>query len=269
MWNWLGRAFIQVVPRPVRWSEGAARPRPTEGLARLKAFEAAVAGIPTVEVARELVLHIRGKYSDEGARQNSVMSRAQSLFFAVALIASLMTLSASLAIGTYAAPKFALLAVAIVSAGVIVQVVMMVLNIIRAVKGRGYPHTGLTEMTSWAAAQEPLHYYRFEALNLLELYRQTTFLNDWRFSSLDRALMALRNIVFLSCALVIVLFALAYTRSDPDDQSLQATKSQGPSLARPCGNGVLCSNKSVHPGQPHKPTANAGAGTPPNSGRGP
>lgn len=163
----------------------------------------------TDEVAELLVRHIRDKFAREDERQASAIGRAQALFFAVALLTSILTLGASLVSTANSPPLTELYVVAALSAMILYQVYFLVRNLLKAIEGIPYLRPGSSEITRWAGLRSKGAVYRDEAARTLQCYRDASRKNTWRFMALDRALKALRNIIVCVCVLVAVFFGFA------------------------------------------------------------
>ena len=181
---------------------------------KISAAETAIAGA-TDEVAAYVAARARAMYEQEDQRQASVMGRAQSLFFAVALLSSLLSVGAGFLVSARTPHQGEIVFISIVAALLVAQVILLVLNLTRAISGLDYPRAGASDFGRWAGYKRLGTLHRNEAVYILDWYRQSAHINTWRFRCLERALTALRNIVILSGMLVIVVLVFANLPTTP------------------------------------------------------
>lgn len=211
MWDWAGNMFLQVFPIP-RWdtalSFAEAKVNDAKAVANIEAAEKAIAKAKG-EVTSELADRAREMFQQEDQRQASVMGRAQSLFFAVALLSSLLSVGAGFLVGSRSPHIGELLSISIIALFLVVQVILLVLNLTRAISGLEYPRAGASDFARWAAHGTEVDLRRDQAVSVLRWYRLSAHINTWRFDCLERALRALRNVVIGSGLLVLVILIFA------------------------------------------------------------
>jgi hypothetical protein len=144
--------------------------------------------------------------SDEASRQTSIITRAQSLFVALALFGVLFTFGTSLFTQTTQSAKWELKLGSVFVAYILAQITLMFINILKAIGPIGYPHAGSSDFTGWLAEPTDAGFYRAQAILTLEHYRTAKLNNDWRFRHLESALDGLRNIVVVLSLLILCLF---------------------------------------------------------------
>jgi hypothetical protein len=163
-------------------------------------------------VTKFLVEHARRMMASEDQRQASVMGRAQSLFFAIALVTSLTTVGASLITTSTPIDQFELVVIALMTFAILAEIVLLLRSLLHAIGGLRYKRAGSSDVTRWAGLPSMDGVNRNEALVTLEWYRDAFHKNTWRFQCLDRAMQALRNIVYLVCVLIVVFFVFGVMR---------------------------------------------------------
>jgi len=207
--------FLQIFPFPPHGTADQYAKRRGANPDAVAAVEKAVAAIATAkdDVTEELIDHARRMLEQEDQRQASVMGRAQSLSFAVALLSSLLSAGVGFLVTTHAPPRGEIFVITAFGAYVVVEIVLLVLNLVRAIKGIGYPRAGSSDVARWAGCADKASLYKDEAVCVLEWYRTSAHINTWRFGCLDRALVALRNIVIASAILVVAILVIANTTS--------------------------------------------------------
>ena len=215
---WLTALFLELCPLPAFTSAAkqAGKALSSEEMQKsIIATESAIKTIVCQKLAEEIVAHSRTKVSGEDQRQASVIGRAQGLFFAVALLSFVLTFAAGLLTTKPTLEGIQLYVMAAICLLIVIEVVLMVLNVLRAVSGIVSRRVSSAELREWIATGSPLGMYKAEAILNLAIYREASLKNDWRFGCLDRALTALRNVVIGVCILVIVFFVFDITRPPP------------------------------------------------------
>lgn len=159
---------------------------------------------------RELRDLANSKIKDEDSRQASIISRAQALFVALAILGTLFTFAASFLTTTAAISKPWLGSLGVIVGYILVQLILMVHNIISAIAGTGYPTSGSSDMTRWMRLHSIEDFYRAQALLTLSHYRTAALNNTWRFEYLEQALRGLRNVVYALGIVIACLFAVGF-----------------------------------------------------------
>lgn len=149
------------------------------------------------------------KRADEEARQVSIITRAQGLFVALALFGFLLTFGANLFTSTNNINRSSLAACSVIVIYVLLQMIIMMINILQAIGGLGYPTAGSSDLASWLQTNDDCEFYRAQALLTLSHYRRSALNNSWRFVYLTHALRALRNVIFALSLLILIFFAFA------------------------------------------------------------
>jgi hypothetical protein len=173
---------------------------------RLAALVAAATSTTDAARLKEFRDIANAKNADEASRQTSILTRAQSLFVALALFGLLFTFGASLFTQTTQLPKWELWVGFVFVVYILAQITIMVVNIVRAIGLIDYPTTGSSELIEWLAKPTEAGFYRAQALLTLDHYRRAALNNNWRFEHLGRALKGLRNIVLALSSLILCLF---------------------------------------------------------------
>lgn len=208
--DWTVRTFLQLFPLPPFgtasvFAETCIK-EPT-AVEKIQKAENALSKA-TDEVAAELAERAREMLQQEDQRQASVMGRAQSLFFAVALLSSLLSVGAGFLVSSRTPHVGELIGISTLSLFLVIQVILLVLNLTRAISGLTYPRAGASDFAAWAEYSEAGDFHRNEAISTLRWYRLSAHTNTWRFGCLERALLALRNVVIGSGLLVIIVLVL-------------------------------------------------------------
>jgi hypothetical protein len=182
---------------------------------RLAALVAAATAATDAARLKEFRDIANAKNADEASRQTSILTRAQSLFVALALFGLLFTLGASLFTQTTQLAKWELWVGVVFVVYILAQITIMVVNIVRAIGPIDYPTVGSSELTEWLAKPTDADFYRAQALLTLDHYRRAALNNTWRFEHLGRALKGLRNIVLALSSLILCLFLAGITVPRP------------------------------------------------------
>lgn len=157
--------------------------------------------------AKFLAEHARRMLASEDQRQSSVIGRAQGLFVILAVLTSLTTVGASIVTTTVPINPAELVVVAVGALCILLQILLLVFNVVRAIEGLEYRKAGSSDVARWARASSVGDVYRNEAIVTLEWYRDASHKNTWRFYCLARAMLALRNIIILVCFFIAVFLA--------------------------------------------------------------
>lgn len=152
--------------------------------------------------------YARDLLRQESDRQASVMSRAQSLYFAVSLLASVLTIGLGFA-GPVAAVDWVVYLGIFLVAVTVGHIALLAVSVSKAVSGIGYPRAGASDLTRWVMQNDETAALRDEAVATLAWYREASLLNTWRFEALSIAQRALRNLVVCMCALVLLALSSA------------------------------------------------------------
>jgi hypothetical protein len=212
--KWL---LLQVVPWPVSGSATAfaeAAVNSSAATASIKTTENAIASAND-DIASQLVAHAQRMLGQEDQRQTSVMGRAQSLFFAVAILSSLLSVGAGFLLTSHTARSGETLAVSLIIAMLVMEIILLAINLAKAIQGIDYERAGNSEVAKWASYSTVGALHRNEAVETLRWYRQNAHVNTWRFRCLNRALTALRNVVIGSGLLILVILGYANWSSPP------------------------------------------------------
>jgi predicted small integral membrane protein len=143
----------------------------------------------------------------------SIINRAQALFVATAIFGFLFTFGTDLLTAKGELGPIPLSVCIVISSYILVQIVIMVVNILRAIGGIEYPRAGSSDMARWMGLRTLESLYRDQAILILSQYRRIALYNNWRFNHLDQAWKGLRNTVFAVGVLILLLFAFAIFRS--------------------------------------------------------
>jgi hypothetical protein len=210
-WAWIVRSFLQIFPLPLRGTAtefAEACVTDPAAVSNIQVAEDAIAKA-TDEVASELADRAREMLQQEDQRQASVMGRAQSLFFAVALLSSLLSIGAGFLVSSRTPHIGELLFISALALFLVIQVTLLVLSLARAISGLIYPRAGASDFARWAGCGGVGQLHRDEIISVLRWYRLSAHINTWRFSCLERALRALRNVVIGSGLLVLAVLVFA------------------------------------------------------------
>lgn len=203
--------FLEVFPLPIGGTAAAFaefRLKDPRAVANIEMAEDAIATSKD-EVASYIAEYARRMLEQEDQRQASVIGRAQSLFFAVALLSSFLSVGAGFLVSARAPHAGEILVVSIFAVFLVAQVILLVLSLTRAIGGLDYRRAGASDFARWAGYNKLGALHRNEAVCTLDWYRTSALINSWRFGCLSRALMALRNVVIGSGVLVVVVLAFA------------------------------------------------------------
>jgi hypothetical protein len=182
---------------------------------RLAALVTAATAATDPERLKEFRDIANAKNADEATRQTSILTRAQSLFVALALFGFLFTFGASLFTQTTQLAKWEQWVGFGFVVYILAQITIMVVNIVRAIGLIDYPTAGSSDLTEWLAKPTDAEFYRAQALLTLDHYRMAALNNNWRFQHLGRALKGLRNIVLALSGLVLCLFVAGIETPPP------------------------------------------------------
>jgi len=201
----------QIVPLPYRinaedWSKEQLSTE--QARKNIELAEAEIRGAPDSST-QFLVEHARRMLESENARQDSVIGRAQSLFFGIALLSFFLTFGASILASTPSFGLWLLVALFFISLIILLQIVALLINVLGVIQGLNYSKAGSSDVARWAQMQSVFDIYRDEAILTLTWYRDASHKNTWRFTRFNLAIRALRNIVFCICALIVTLFAFS------------------------------------------------------------
>jgi hypothetical protein len=155
------------------------------------------------------------RISDEAGRQASIITRAQGLFVGLALFGFLFTFGAGLLTQTMRIQRWELWICLVLVAFILLQMIVMVMNILRAIRGIGYPTFGTSDLTTWLGSSDNAGFYRSQRLLVLDHYRVAERNNTWRVHYLQFALKGLRNIVFTLSALIMFLLVIGVLTPPP------------------------------------------------------
>jgi hypothetical protein len=178
-------------------------PEHQDHVAALVAAATAVADETRMKEFRDIA---NAKNADESTRHTSILTRAQSLFVALALFGLLFAFGTSLFTQTTQLAKWELWVGLVFVVYILAQMTMMVVSILKAIGPIGYLHAGASDLTDWLRQPAEADFYRAQALLTLDHYRRATLNNSWRFGHLESALKGLRNIVFALSCLMLCLF---------------------------------------------------------------
>ncbi len=150
---------------------------------------------------------MNARISDEANRQASIITRAQGLFVGLALFGFLFTFGAGLLTQTTRIQWWELWICLGLVAFILLQMIVMVVNILRAIRGMSYPTFGTSDLTAWLGISGNAGFYRYSGTPTLDHYRVAALNNTWRMHYLQSALTGLRNIVFTLSALIMFLLS--------------------------------------------------------------
>jgi len=217
VWTWTIRSFLQIFPLPLRGTAAEyaeACVTDPAAISNIQVAEDAIAKAAD-DVASSLADRAREMLQQEDQRQASVMGRAQSLFFAVALLSSLLSIGAGFLVSSRT-PHFGELPfISALALFLVIQVTLLVLSLTRAISGLIYPRAGASDFAKWAGCGGVGDLHRNEIISVLRWYRLSAHINTWRFSCLERALRSLRNVVIGSGLLVLAVLVFANIPSRP------------------------------------------------------
>jgi hypothetical protein len=201
------RAYKEVIPFPPSESADEYAQRQAADAAVQEATQKFKDAVSTAreDQSEQLRDHTRYLIEQEDARQNSVMSRAQSLFFAVAFLTAFLAVSGTLLISGQLIMPTAKIAIATISALLLLQVFLLSSNVLRVIGGYSYLRPGLSDATKWATAENKYAIFRDQSVLMRGFYVDAVRKNTWRFICLNNAIVAFRNIVVLTCFLISIL----------------------------------------------------------------
>jgi hypothetical protein len=214
---WTIRCFLQIFPLPLHGTAtefAEACVADPAAVSNIRDSEDAIANA-TDEIASELADRARDMLQQEDQRQASVMGRAQSLFFAVALLSSLLSIGAGFLVSSRTPHFGELVIISALALFLVLQVILLVLSLTRAISGLNYPRAGASDFARWAGCSGKGQLHRNEVVLVLRWYRLSTHINTWRFRCLELALRALRNVVIGSSLLVLAVLVFANIPSRP------------------------------------------------------
>ncbi|HEX5326343.1 MAG TPA: hypothetical protein VFW75_06720 [Acetobacteraceae bacterium] len=149
--------------------------------------------------------HAKDRLAGEHARQDSIISRAQALLVAQAVLSALLTVGGTALGHLEAFSGWRAWAICAVAFYVLVQTALLTVSALRAVGGLGYPAIATsTLLRAMATTADDL--VRRLAVETLLNYRVATVLNSWRFIPLSMAQRALRNTALAFALLVLMTF---------------------------------------------------------------
>jgi hypothetical protein len=209
--RWIGRFLLEFLAWPYGGSATElvdARERDPASQQLIQSADAAIAAAKP-EIAEKIVAYARDVLKDEDQRQSSVMGRAQSLFFAVALLSSLLSVGVGFLVSSRPPHPFEVAAVSLISFYLVVEIIFLMISLVRAIQGLAYQRAGSSDVSRWAGYTNVNDLHKNQAIGMLRYYRYGVDVNTWRFRCLDRALMALRNIVIGSAILILAVLVFA------------------------------------------------------------
>jgi hypothetical protein len=170
------------------------------------ALEVAATAAKDEDMLKEFRDIANAQFADEGSRHASVIGRAQGMLVALAIFGVLLTLGSSLFTQTMRLERPVLWGCVAIVVYIVSQMFFMVVNVLQAIGGVGYPRAGSSDLTKWLGAPDKKEFFRAQALLTLNHYRSAALNNSWRFMHLGDALSGLRNIVFALSLLILTLF---------------------------------------------------------------
>jgi hypothetical protein len=155
---------------------------------------------------REVAL---ARMKSEDDRAVSVIGRAQNLLSGIALFGVVLSFAGSLAtLGHMPGKENWSMAAAILAGYVIINVVIMTFNVLRAAGGLAYSAAGNSDLARWATSADVLAFHRAHMLMSLDHLRHAKLNNDWRFAHLHLAQNGLRNIAYALSLLALTALVL-------------------------------------------------------------
>jgi hypothetical protein len=164
-----------------------------------------------LEQQKHLCEYAEKYVASEQERATSIIARAQALLVAQTYFGALLALATALMGHTefIGGQKTYFLGALLVY--IIFQIVLLTLNAIRATSGLNYSAPGVTPLVDWMPKSELL-FLRHMGLELIRSYWQANIANTWRVNHLSLAQKSLRNIVFASAFLVLVLMIFVFQK---------------------------------------------------------
>ena len=181
----------------------------------------------TGALSATLCEHAKGYLAIERDRATSIISRAQALLVSQTFFGILLTFGTAAMGHTITFHGWWLYTVATIVMYLVVQIILLSLNALRAISGLSYYRIGTSDLTKWVAEGDRTFEKRL-ALETLRSYRRATIANTWRIRHLEYAQACIRNIILSLGLLIAVVLLISFCPAGPTVGNVPADLFAGP-----------------------------------------